>query len=84
MKALYEVGDRIRKSASDDYSRDLGIIAAGQMALHYWIAAFGTMANYTGQLGMNDVAQDMKACVNEAKQADEAHTAIAEQILQQA
>lgn len=84
MEAHFEVSQKIRRNAPDAQSRDLGIIAAGQMALHYWIVAFGTMANYAGQLGMNDVAQDMKACVDEAKQADEAHTAIAEQILQQA
>lgn len=35
MKAHYEVSQKIRRQAPDDYSRDLGIIAAGQLALHY-------------------------------------------------
>ncbi|RYF21147.1 MAG: DUF892 family protein, partial [Oxalobacteraceae bacterium] len=49
--------------------------------LHYWIAAFGTMASYTKKLGLDDVARDMKQSADEAKQADEAHTGIAEQLL---
>ncbi|MCI0754994.1 DUF892 family protein [Teichococcus vastitatis] len=83
VEALYEVSRRIRQQAPDDTSRDLGIIANGQLALHYWIAAFGTMANYTQKLGMDDVARDMKMCADEAKQADEKQTALAEQILAQ-
>lgn len=81
VEALYEVSRRIRQQAPDDISRDLGIIANGQLALHYWIAAFGTMANYTKHLGMEDVARDMKACADEAKQADEKHTELAEKII---
>ena len=83
MEALYEVSRRIRQQAPDDTSRDLGIIANGQLALHYWIAAFGTMASYTKHLGMDDVARDMKACVDDAKQADEKMTGVAEQVLGQ-
>ena len=81
LEAHYEVSRRIRGQASDDQSRDLGIIAAGQLALHYWIAAFGTMANYTRHCGMEDVAHDMKTSADEAKQADEQHTQLAEQLL---
>jgi len=83
LDAHYEVSRRIRSQAPDDTSRDLGIIANGQLALHYWIAAFGTMANYTKQLGLTDVAGDMKSAADEAKQADEKHTQIAEQLLSQ-
>ena len=83
MEALYEVSRRIRQQAPDDTSRDLGIIASGQLALHYWIAAFGTMASYTKHLGMDEVGREMKACADEAKQADEKHTGLAEQILGQ-
>jgi ferritin-like metal-binding protein YciE len=81
LEAHYEVSRRIRANAPDVTSRDLGIIANGQLAIHYWIAAFGTMANYTRHLGMDEVAQDMKASADEAKQADEKHTQLAEHIL---
>ena len=83
LEAHYEVSKKIRGQAPDAQSRDLGIVASGQMALHYWIAAFGTMANYARQLGMNDVAQDMKTSADEAKRGDEKMTQIAEQILAQ-
>lgn len=81
LEAHYEVSRRIRQEASDEQSRDLGIIASGQLALHYWIAAFGTMANYASHLGLEDVARDMKISADEAKQADEKHTQLAEQLL---
>ena len=83
LKAHYEVSRRIRQQAPDDTSRDLGIIASGQLALHYWIASFGTMASYTKHLGMEEAARDMKACADEAKQADEKMTGVAEQVLGQ-
>ena len=81
LEAHYEVSRRIRNQAPDDTSRDLGIIASGQLALHYWIASFGTMANYARKLGMEDVARDMKQSAEEAKQADDKQTGIAEQLL---
>ena len=81
LEAHYEVSKRIRQQASNDEARDLGIVAAGQLALHYWIASFGTMHAYTKQVGMSQAAQDMETCLNEAKQADEQHTQIAMQIM---
>lgn len=81
MEAHYEVSKRIRQQAPDDMSRDLGIIAAGQLAIHYWIAAFGTLRTYAAQAGLSQTQQAMQACLDEAKQADEQHTQIAEQIM---
>ena len=81
LEAHYEVSRRIRQHASDASSRDLGIIANGQMALHYWIAAFGTMASYTRELGMSEVASNMKTSAEEAKRGDEAMTDIAQKLL---
>lgn len=84
LEAHYEVSKKIRQQAPDDISRDLGIIAAGQLALHYWIASFGTVRTYAGQAGLTQTEQDMQACLDEAKQADEQHTQIAEQIMKAA
>ncbi|PAX07944.1 ferritin-like domain-containing protein [Sphingomonas lenta] len=81
LEAHYEVSKRIRGQAPDDQSRDLGIIANGQLALHYWIAAFGTMRNYCEKAGMSQAAQNFRQCLDEAKQADERHNEIAEQLL---
>ena len=42
--ALQQVGGKIIGKAADPAARDLGIIASGQLVVHYYIAAFGTMA----------------------------------------
>jgi ferritin-like metal-binding protein YciE len=81
LEAHYEVSRLIRQQAPDVTSRDLGIVAAGQLALHYWIASFGTMASYLSALGMDDAASEMKASVEEAKQADQQHTELAAKLL---
>lgn len=81
LEAHFEVSRRIRQQAPDSNSRDLGIVANGQLALHYWIAAFGTMANYLNKLGLEDAGREMKQSTDEAKQADEKHTMLAEQLL---
>ncbi len=83
-EAHYEVSKRIRGKAKSDYTRDLGIITAGQLALHYWIASFGTMHAYAKRAGLSQTAQDMETCVNEAKQADEQHTQLAIHIMETA
>ena len=82
IQAHGEVARRIRSEAKDDYSRDLGIVASGQLALHYWIAAFGTMHAYGEQLGMSTMADTMGQMVQEAKRADEEHTQIAQAIME--
>ncbi|UYZ64411.1 YciE/YciF ferroxidase family protein [Hymenobacter weizhouensis] len=81
LEAHYEVSQKIRQQAPDDTTRDLGIIAAGQLALHYWIASFGTLRTYAAQAGLGQTEQDLQACLDEAKQADEQHTRIAEHIM---
>jgi len=81
LKAHYQVSKQIRQQAADDDSRDLGIIASGQMALHYWIAAFGTQVSYAGAAGLTQAQQEMQACLDEAKEADLRHTGIAKSIM---
>ncbi len=81
LKAHYEVSDRIRKQAPDDFSRDLGIIAGSQLALHYWIAAFGTMRAYAKRAGLSQTEGEMAQCLQEAEQADKQMTDIAIQIM---
>jgi ferritin-like metal-binding protein YciE len=81
LEAHYQVSKQIRQQAPDDDSRDLGIIASGQMALHYWIAAFGTQVSYAEATGLTNSQQEMHACLDEAKEADLKHTDIAKSIL---
>lgn len=81
LEAHYEVSKRIRQQAPDATSRDLGIIASGQIALHYWIASFGTLRTYAAQVGLSQTEQAMQTSLEEAKQADEQQTVIAKQIM---
>ncbi len=84
IEGVGKVSQEILQSAPDDYSRDLGIIASGQMALHYWIASFGTTKSYAGEVKLDQVEKEMQACVEEAKQEDEEYTKIAKEIMGQA
>ncbi len=81
LEAHYEVSKEIRDQADTDQVRDLGIIASGQLALHYWIASFGTVASYAQAAGLTQTAQALHQSVQDAKQADEQHTALAERLL---
>ena len=81
LDAHYEVSRKIRQKAPDATSRDLGIITAGQLALHYWIASFGTLRAYASGLGLSRTEQDMRQSLEEARQADQQHTALAEKML---
>ena len=83
IEAIDKVNQEIMKSSPDATSRDLGIIASGQLSLHYWIAAFGTMQSYAGEAGLGQTEQEMKACLQEAKEADEQLTKIAKEIMGQ-
>jgi ferritin-like metal-binding protein YciE len=81
LEAHYKVSKKIRQEAETDTARDLGIITSGQLALHYWIASFGTVASYAEAAGLAQTAQQLHGSVEEAKQADEQHTALAKRIL---
>lgn len=78
--AIQQVGGKIIQKAEDPTARDLGIIASGQLAAHYYIAAFGTMAEYAKMLGMPGVAKTIHHCLQEAKQGDERYTELAARI----
>lgn len=81
LQAHYEFSRQIRQSAPDDLTRDLGIITAGQLAHHYWIASFGTLRTYASALGMSRTEQDMQACLDEAKQSDQQQTELMKKLL---
>ncbi len=81
LQAQYDVSKRIRDNAPDQQSRDLGIIAAAQMALHYWIASFGTLRTYASSLGMMEAERNLQQCMDDAKRADQNFTKMAEEML---
>ncbi len=84
MRAHHEVAHRIMEHAQDPLERDLGIIAAGQLALHYYIAAYGTLASYTKRAGETEAASLLKQCSDEAKKWDEEHSELAKRLMENA
>lgn len=69
---------RIREVAKDDAVRDAGIIDSAQIALHYYIAAYGSLAAHAKTLGMSGEAAQFKRMTDECKQQDERFTELAE------
>lgn len=82
LEAHYEVANRIRAKATDDFSRDTGIIAASQLPLHYWIASFGTLRAYAKRADLSQIQEAMGQCLQEAEQADEQFTDLAIKIME--
>ncbi len=82
IRAHQEVADRIAEHAKDPQERDLGLIASGQLALHYYVGAFGTLASYVDAMGEKEAASLLKQCADEAKQGDEGYTKLAKGMLQ--
>lgn len=81
IQAHYSVSKKIRAEAKSPEARDLGIIASGQLVMHYYIAGFGTLASYADRLGENETKSLVGSLLDEAKQADEAMTALAKKLL---
>lgn len=59
---------------TDAAVRDAGIIASGQIAFHYYIAAYGTLAATAKHLGREKEAAELKRMTDEMKAFDERYT----------
>ena len=82
LTAHYEVDQRIRQfTAGDAQVRDLSIIASGQRALHYWISFFDSVRAYAAPAGRAQMAREMQASREEARQADAQYSQLAAQLL---
>ena len=81
IKAHYEVSKKIRAEADTPAARDLGIIASGQLVMHYYIAGLGTLAAYAKKLGETQVGDTVGGILAEAKGADEQMTELAQKIM---
>ena len=83
MKGILSVGKKIQTETSEPAVRDAGIIASAQIAMHYYIAAYGTLGAHAQTLGVTEVAQLCEQTVKEFKERDEKLTKIAEQVVNQ-
>ena len=75
---IIEEGRSIIEEEFDDTTMDACLIAAGQRAEHYEMAAYGTLIAWARAMGHNDAADLLQQNLDEEKAADEKLTSIAE------
>ena len=75
---IIEEGKTIMEEEFDDTTMDACLIAAGQRAEHYEMAAYGTLIAWARALGHDDAADLLQQNLDEEKAADEKLTSIAE------
>jgi ferritin-like metal-binding protein YciE len=62
----------------DEATMDACLIAAGQRAEHYEIAAYGTLVAWARAMGHTEAVEVLESILDEEKAADERLTALAE------
>jgi ferritin-like metal-binding protein YciE len=75
---IIEEGAAIMKEDFDETTMDACLIAAGQRAEHYEMAAYGTLVAWARAMGHDDAADILQETLDEEKAADEKLSALAE------
>jgi ferritin-like metal-binding protein YciE len=78
LAGIIEEGSAIMKEDFDDSTMDACLIAAGQRAEHYEIAAYGTLVAWARAMGHSEAAEALQENLDEEKAADEKLSALAE------
>jgi Uncharacterized protein conserved in bacteria len=75
---IIEEGSSVMGEGFDETTMDACLIASGQRAEHYEIAAYGTLVAWAKTMGHDEVAVLLEETLNEEKAADEKLTSLAE------
>jgi ferritin-like metal-binding protein YciE len=75
---IIEEGESVMKEDFDGSTKDAALIAGGQRAEHYEIAAYGTLAAWARLMGHGTAADLLEQTLDEEKAADETLSRIAE------
>ena len=75
---IIEEGKSIMEEDFDDTAMDACLIAAGQRAEHYEMAAYGTLVAWARAMGHSDAADLLQETLDEEKAADEKLSGLAE------
>ena len=75
---IIEEGKSVMEEDFDDATMDACLIAAGQRAEHYEMAAYGTLVAWARAMGHDEAADLLQQTLDEEKAADEKLTALAE------
>jgi len=77
---IIEEGAAIMKEDFDETTMDACLIAAGQRAEHYEMAAYGTLRTYAQLLGHDEAARILQSILDEEGATDKKLTRIAERL----
>jgi ferritin-like metal-binding protein YciE len=75
---IIEEGSSIMEEEFDDTTMDACLIAAGQRAEHYEMAAYGTLVAWAKAMGHTEAEKLLQATLDEEKAADEKLSELAE------
>ena len=75
---IIEEGKSIMEEEFDEATMDACLIAAGQRAEHYEMAAYGTLVAWARSMGHEEAASLLQQTLDEEKAADDKLTSIAE------
>jgi ferritin-like metal-binding protein YciE len=75
---IIDEGKAIMEEDFDDTTMDACLIAAGQRAEHYEMAAYGTLVAWARAMGHTEAADLLQQTLDEEKDADETLSALAE------
>ena len=75
---IIEEGNSIMAEDFDDATMDACLIAAGQRAEHYEMAAYGTLVAWAQTMGHTEAAELLQQTLDEEKAADEKLSGLAE------
>jgi ferritin-like metal-binding protein YciE len=78
MAGIIAEGSAAMKEDFEAFTMDACLIASGQRAEHYEMAAYGTLVSWAQVLGRPDIAKLFEQTLNEEKAADEKLTRLAE------
>ena len=84
IEGIIEEGKSVMEKDFNDATMDACLIASGQRAEHYEMAAYGTLVAWARAMGHNDAADLLQETLEEEKAADEKLTALAEGGINQA
>jgi ferritin-like metal-binding protein YciE len=78
MEGIIEEGKSVMDQDLEDATMDACLIASGQRAEHYEMAAYGTLVAWARALGYTDAAGLLQTTLDEEKAADDKLSALAE------
>ena len=81
LEAIIQSGRADIASANNPDVADAAVIATTQVGLHYYIAAYGTLAATAKYLGMDDQATTMSDMIDHMKSKDADYSSLADEML---